>query len=178
MNFRRAFRFSFFSRDSDNAGFSGTVAPVNGEKYKDNYFNNAARADEDIMDHSGEKNEYLKSFNKIVLKDANTLIINNRYSIVRQNLGGCYLFTLSNMNEYWKEDISFSQSFDRVDLDKVIDDGQYQIRYFHFSLWSQDRYCGRLVLRFGYEDATHEYSKKIYDFFNVIEPKVPTESVD
>ena len=64
MNFRRAFRFSFFSRDSDNAGFSGTGTPMDGEKYKNNYLNNAASADEDIMDHSGEKNEYLKSFNK------------------------------------------------------------------------------------------------------------------
>lgn len=167
MNFRHAFKFSFFHKNTDNAGISGTRTPNN------NYdeLTMARQADGDTMDNTGDKKVYLKSFNKIVLKDDNNLVINNKYSITRQNLGGCYLYTISNLNEYWKEDISFSQTFDKAELEKVIDDDQYQIRYFHFSLWTQERYSGRLVLRFGYEDTTHENSQHLYDFFNVVAPK-------
>lgn len=162
MNLRHAFKFNFFNKDTDNAGFSGTHTSGTNEQKPEE-----CPASSETRDETGSKKVYLKSFNKIVMRDQDTLVINNKYSITRQNLGGCFLYTIGNLNEYWKEDISFTQSFDRADLEKVVDDSHYQIRYFHFSLWAQERYCGKLVLRFGYEDSTHESSRKLYEFFNI-----------
>ena len=64
-------------------------------------------------------------------------------------------------------------------MDKVFDEswGNHWVetignffRYFHFSLWSQERFSGKLILRFGYEDDCHEHSQKIFDFFNCKAP--------
>ncbi|MBQ4489385.1 MAG: hypothetical protein II944_08865 [Ruminobacter sp.] len=116
-----------------------------------------------------QKQVYLNSFNKITFKE-NSINVENKYQISRQALDGCFIYTIKNLNQYWKEEISFDISFDTAELEKVCDDDQYKIRYFHFSLWSQERFSGKLILRFGYEDDCHEHSQKIFDFFNCKPP--------
>ncbi len=111
------------------------------------------------------RENYLNSFNFIAFADDNTIVIDKKYSIKKSGGKLTPRYSLSNMNDYWKTDISFNLTFDHADLERISESKEYGARYLEFSLWSEDRLLGSLQLKIGYENFMHETSEKLAEFF-------------
>lgn len=118
-----------------------------------------------LMKNSSSKENYLESFNKVVFIDDNTIVIEQRYTIKRIEHFSTMVYSISNINNFWKESVSFSTSFDHADLESVVDRPNYKVRILKFTLWRQDLLCGHLSIKLGYENDHHEISEKIAEFF-------------
>jgi hypothetical protein len=120
----------------------------------------------DYNNTSANRESYLQSFNKITFVDEYTIIIDQKYMIKKTGSYPAIMYSISNMNDYWKSDISFNLNFDRADLEKVRDNPKYQVRFIEFSLWGQAHFLGKLSIKFGYEDQSHAGSEHLAEFFN------------
>lgn len=124
------------------------------------------KGSDDINQAPEKREDYLKSFNRVNFVDDCTIIIDQKYLIKKSDTSRSALFSISNMNDYWKTDISFLLHFDHADLEKISDDAKYQVRFLEFTLWGQEQLIGSLKIKFGYEDEAHEGSVRLAEFFN------------
>lgn len=115
--------------------------------------------------NNAERNEYLNSFNSIEFIDSETVYIEKKYILRVKGQGNAKIYSLSNDNRYWKSDIAFGLNFDEAELDKIEDDLTYHVRFLTFSLYVQERYIGKLAVRFGYDEG-HESSDEFIKFLN------------
>ncbi|MEE1340854.1 MAG: hypothetical protein UHG91_08805 [Succinivibrionaceae bacterium] len=113
-----------------------------------------------------DRENYLKSFNKIMFVDDNTLVIAQKYMIKRVENFSSRVFTLSSLNAYWKIDLTFNTSFDKAELENITDNEKYGVRIMNFTLWGQEKLLGQLSIKLGYENNEHEASEKIAEFFH------------
>ena len=110
-----------------------------------------------------QRDEYLNSFNSVEFIDSSTVYIEKKYILRSKGEHPAKLYTLSNDNRYWKSDIAFQLNFDEAQLDRIEDDTTYNVRYLTFSLYVQERFLGRLAIRFGYDNG-HETSDEFIKF--------------
>lgn len=111
------------------------------------------------------RKDYLDSFNKVIFIDDNTIVVDQKFKIKKVEHFSAQLYTISNLNAYWKVAMTFEMSFDHADLESITDNTTYNARIVEFSLWMNDLNCGKLSLKLGYDGHEHEVSERVAEFF-------------
>jgi len=96
-----------------------------------------------------------------------SILINNKFVIKKMPYDlSCY-YILSNINTDWKEDFTCDINIDKLELDQVHDKKDFIIM--NFSLWSQDKYFGKIKIKLNNDTTLEDNFKKITNFLTSTE---------
>jgi hypothetical protein len=96
-----------------------------------------------------------------------SILINNKFVIKKMPYDlSCY-YILSNINTDWKENFTCDINIDKLELDQVHNKKDFIIM--NFSLWSQDKYFGKIKIKLNNDTTLEDNFKNITMFLTSTE---------
>lgn len=113
------------------------------------------------------KNSNPVNHTKITFIGNESILFNNKFVIKKMPYDlSCY-YILSYINTDWKEDLSCDVNIDKLELDQVNKKEDYVI--LNFSLWSQEKFFGKIKIKLSNDTTLEENFKKVTSFLTSTE---------